>query len=386
MAIPESAREQTPPPRRLRPGAIRVGRLAGVPIYLTLSWLVLAVLVVGGYGRLLGGAGRSATVNALLGAVVVVSLLVSVLLHELAHAVVARRNAVGVRGITLELLGGFTEMDSEAPRPGPEALIALAGPAVSLLLGGLGAALVPFTSRDSVLGEFAFLMAASNLIVGAFNLLPGLPLDGGRALRAGVWWLSGDPRRADLVAGWCGRIIALATVASAFFLRVNGGLLSWFGVVFMALIGGTLWSGASDAIRMGELRVKLPRLNAGQLARPLHVVPSGTPLGEALRQRDLLERDPSLGVANSAGRLIGLVNPGMVAAVPVERRPWVDVDSVSAPIGPDARIDAGVTGMGVLDAVQSSPGRDLLVTVGEDVIGVLSAADVITRLESKEKR
>jgi hypothetical protein len=76
----------------------------------------------------------------------------------------------------------------------------------------------------------------------------------------------------------------------------------------------------------------------------------------------------------------------MVAAVPVERRPWVDVDSVSAPIVPDARVNAGLTGMAVLDAIQANPGRDLLVFVGEDVIGVLSAADVITRLESKEKQ
>jgi Zn-dependent protease len=360
--------------------------LAGVPIYLTLSWLVLAVLVVGGYGRLVGRSDQSSTVNALLGAVVVVSLLLSVLLHELAHALVARRHAVGVRGITLELLGGYTEMDAEAPRPGPEALIALAGPAVSLVLGGIGAAFVPITSRDSVLGEFVFLLAASNLIVGVFNLLPGLPLDGGRALRAGVWRLTGDPRRADLVAGWCGRVIALATVSSAFFLRANGQALSWFGVVFMALIGGTLWTGASDAIRLGQLRVKLPTLRAGELARPLHVVGSGTPLSEALRQRDHLAGDPSLGVANTTGNLISLVSPGMVAAVPVERRPWVDVDSVSVPVGFDGRIDADVTGMAVLDAVNANPGRDLLVTVGEDVIGVLSVADVVARLESKEKR
>jgi Zn-dependent protease len=391
MAFPDPARSDTAhgssaPPRRLRPGAIRVGRLAGVPIYLTLSWLVLAVLVVGGYGRLAGREGASATVNALLGVVVVVCLLVSVLLHELAHALVARWHAVGVRGITLELLGGYTEMESEAPRPGPEALIALAGPVTSLLLGGVGAALAPFTPRGSVVGDFVFLLAASNLIVGVFNLLPGLPLDGGRALRAGIWRLSGDPRRADLVAGWCGRVIALATVASALVLRFNAGALSWFSVVFMALIGGTLWAGATDAIRLGRLRQKLPALNAGGLARPLHVVVSGTPLSEALRQREELDRDPSLGVANSSGQLIGLVSPVLVAGVPVERRPWTEVDAVAAPVGAQQRIGAEASGMAVLDAVSANPGADLLVTVGEDVIGVLSVADVMARLEVKEKR
>lgn len=380
---------QTSPPRRPRPGAIRVGRLAGVPIYLTLSWLALAVLVTAGYGRLVGGAGRSSTVEALLGAVVTATLLVSVLLHELAHAVVARWFSVGVRGITLELLGGFTEMDSEAPRPGPEALIALAGPAVSLALGGVAALLAPLASRGSVAGEFLFLTAASNLIVGVFNLLPGLPLDGGRALRAAVWRWSGDARRADVAAGWCGRIVALGSVAGAAALA-GGGVLSWFGVAFTAVIGGTLWSGASDAIRMGELRGRLPVLRAGALARPLHLVASGTPLAEALRQRDLragaagAEVAPALGVADSSGRLVAVVSARLVAGVPPARRPWVSVDAVARPAAEGARIASDATGLAVLDAVRADPAVDVLVTAGEDVVGVLSAADVAARLTAKE--
>ena len=381
MATPDNA------PRRLRPGAIRVGRLAGVPIYLTLSWLILAVVVVGGFGRLVAGEGHSGAFTALLGATVVASLLLSVLLHELAHALVARRFQVGVRGITLELLGGFTELDGEAPAPGPEAAIALAGPAVSLLLGGVAAVLLPVTSRESVIGEFVFLVAASNLIVGAFNLLPGLPLDGGRALRAGVWRLTGDPRRADVVAGWSGRCIAIATVATVFVLYANGTVTGFFSVLFTLFIGLTLWTGASDAIRMGELRRRLPALQAGQLVRPLHLVVSGTPLAEALRQRDeLAGRRRSLGVADRAGHLVALVRPQLIATVPVERRPWVAVDTVAQVIAPAQRIRADASGMAVLDAVNANPGHDLLVTVGEDVIGVLRAADVIAALESKENR
>ena len=380
MAPPDNA------PRRLRPGAIRVGRLAGVPIYLTLSWLVLAVLVVGGFGRLVGGGGNG-SFTALLGATVVGSLLLSVLLHELAHALVARRFEVGVRGITLELLGGYTELDREAPAPGPEAAIALAGPAVSLLLGGLGAVFVPVTDRGTVLGEFVFLVAASNLIVGAFNLLPGLPLDGGRALRAGLWRLTGDPRRADIAAGWAGRVIAMGTVIGAFALYANGIVTGFFSVLFTLLIGLTLWNGATEAIRMGELRRRLPAIQAGRLVRPLHVVVSGTPLAEALRQRDELGgKRRSLGVADRAGHLIALVHPHLIATVPDERRPWVDVDSVARAIAPAQRIPAETEGMAVLDAVNANPGADLLVTVGEDVIGVLRAADVIAALESKENR
>ncbi len=373
-----------PAPRRLRPGAIRVGRLVGVPIYLTLSWLVLAVLVVGGFGRLAAGQGRSGTFTALLGVTVVASLLLSVLLHELAHALVARRFGVGVRGITLQLLGGFTELDREAPAPAPEAAIALAGPAVSLLLGGVAAVFIPVTGRTTVIGEFVFLVAASNLIVGVFNLLPGLPLDGGRALRAGIWRLTGDPRRADIVAGWSGRVIAIVTMTGAFALYANGTVSGMFSVLFTLAIGLTLWSGATQAIRMGELRRRLPGIRVRKLARPLHVVVSGTPLAEALRQRDELGRRRSLGVSDSAGHLVALVHPHLVASVPEERRPWITVDSVARPISPGQRIGADAAGMAVLDAVNANPGHDLLVTVGEDVIGVLRAVDVIAALDSKE--
>jgi hypothetical protein len=166
-------------------------------------------------------------------------------------------------------------------------------------------------------------------------------------------------------------------------LWVDRSLFSWFGVVFMALIGGTLWSGASDAIRMGRLRGRLPGLRAGALARPLHVVVSGTPLAEALRQRDLLARDPSLGIADSAGRLVALVSPHLVAMTPLERRPWVDVDSVARAVTAEGRIDSETSGLAMLEAVSANPGAELLVMVGEDVIGVLNVADVVARLEPK---
>jgi Zn-dependent protease len=384
MAQPrEDPRTDQPPQRARRPGTLPIGRAFGVPVFITFSWLLLAVVVTLAYGNYVRGR-SSGTVSYLLGAGVVVCLFVSVLLHELGHAVVARHYRVGVRGITLELLGGFTEMDADAPTPRAEALIALAGPGVSCALALGSGALIPVTNRGSVLGDLAFQLAFSNALVAVFNVLPGLPLDGGRALRAGIWAITGDPRRADRVAGWAGRAIALVTLAATILLYAHARAITVIVLVFMMMVSLTLWNGASDAIQMAEVKRRLPTLRAGPMARPLHLVPRGTPLAEALRQRDESGAEqPVLGIADAAGRVIALISGPAIATVPVERRPWVDVDSVASSVVPAQRIDAESTGSAMLDAVQANPGSDLLVTVGEDVIGVLRVIDVIAALQTR---
>jgi Zn-dependent protease len=318
-----------------------------------------------------------------------VCLVVSVLLHELGHAFVARRYGVGVRGITLELLGGFTEMDREAPSPRSEAAIALAGPGVSLVLALLGGLAIPITDRGTVLGDIAIQFALSNAIVAVFNGLPGLPLDGGRALRAGVWAATRNPYKADVAAGWAGRVIALATLGVTVVLFLGGGVLPYVSVLLLALVALTIWSGASAAITTARVKAKLPELSAGRLARPLFLVPTGTPLAEALRRRDESHRDDGtlhrlvLGIADGIGRVVGVVDSREVATVPVERRPWVSVDSVSQRVTPTQRVAAESTGEAVLAAIQAHPGEDLLVTVGEDVVGVLRVTDFISELSSR---
>jgi len=366
-----------------------VARLGGVPVYLTFSWLILAVLITLGYGSYIGAGNRPVAVTYLLGFSIVVCLVVSVLLHELGHAFVARRYGVGVRGITLELLGGFTEMDREAPSPRAEAAIALAGPGVSLVLAVLGGLAVPVTVRGTVFGDIVMQFALSNAIVAVFNGLPGLPLDGGRALRAGIWAATRNPYKADMAAGWAGRIIALATLVATIALFFRSGDLPYVSVLLLALVAVTMWSGASAAINTARVKARLPSLRAGRLARPLFLVTTGTPLSEALRRRDETQLDDGstrrlvLGIADGIGRVVGIVDNHEVATVPVERRPWVSVDTVSRGVAPKQRVPADSTGEAVLAAIQANPGEDLLVTVGDDVVGVLRVTDFISELSSR---
>ena len=161
---------------------------------------------------------------------------------------------------------------------------------------------------------------------------------------------------------------------------------SLIGMALLVAVAATLWTGANGAVQGAVMRRRVPQLRAGSLARPLHLVLTGTPLSEALRQRDDMVAAaaggmlPSIGVANSAGRVIALLNGRKVAAIPLARRPWVDVDAASAPVGDAQRIDASSSGPDVLAAAQRNPDRDLLVTVGEDVVGVLALADIVTIL------
>ncbi len=381
--------QRRPPDRAGRSWGIPLGRVAGVPVFLTASWLVLALLITITYQGYLSVRRPELPVPVayLVGAGLVLCLLLSVLLHELGHALTARRFGIGVRGITLELLGGYTELDRDAPSPRVELLVSLAGPAVSLVLGVLaafGAAILP---ARTLLEELAFQLALSNLVVAAFNVLPGLPLDGGRALRAGIWALSRDRHLGDRVAGWVGRLVAVGSVALVLVL-LSARIVTVFGALLTMLVALTLWTGAGQAIRAGRLGPRVPLLNAGQLARPLFGVLSGTPLAEA--QRRYAEafdgqsgREPVLAVVNSSGQLVGLVDETAAARVPAERRPWIALDAVARGLDPGRVLPAELSGHALVEAVRANPGSEYVVTVGEDVLGVLRVADVVQVLESR---
>jgi hypothetical protein len=151
-----------------------------------------------------------------------------------------------------------------------------------------------------------------------------------------------------------------------------------------------LWTGATQAIRLGQMGRRLPLVNAGRLARPLFPVTTGTPLAEAQRrQREAAAAGTVAAdggvmvVVDSAGRLLAVVNSEAVAQVPDERRPWVAVDTVARGLDPSRVIPADLSGMDVIRAVQANPASEYVVTVGEDVIGVLRVADLMNVLEPR---
>jgi Zn-dependent protease len=374
-------------PRRAGARGRLVGRVLGIPVFVNASMWLLAALVTFVYGDYVRAElGLPAPAGYAIGFGFVVCLLGSVLLHELGHALTARRYGIGVRGITLELLGGWTEMDRDAPSPRVDALVSLAGPAVSLVLGGVASAAAFAAPDRTIADQIFFQLAASNVIVAVFNVLPGLPLDGGRALRAALWAVLKDRDRATEVAGWAGRLIAFAT-ACVMIALYQLHIITLFGLLFVLLVVFTLWQGAGQSIRLARMTRRFPLVDLRTLARPVLSVPSGTSLGEAQRRASVDDRPGlALATADSAGRILALVDPLAAERVPVDRRPWVAADTVARSVDAVPALRSDLTGEQVVRAVQAHPGAQYLVTAGEDVVGVLHVADLATVLEPRRPR
>ncbi|MDM4718919.1 site-2 protease family protein [Micromonospora sp. WMMA1363] len=374
-------------PRRpdRRPG-LTVGRVFGVPLYLNGSMVLLALVITVLYAEF---ARQQLALSQLGGYLVgfgfVVSLLGSVLLHELGHALTARRYGIGVRGITLELLGGYTEMERDAPSPRVDLLVSLAGPAVSAVLGAVAVAATLALPDGTLVNQLAFQLAVSNVIVAVFNILPGLPLDGGRALRAAVWSVTHDRHRGTEVAGWVGRAVAVGTAGLVTLLTLTRQVAP-LALPLMLLVAFTLWRGAGQSVRVARVSRRFPLIDLSRLARPVCTVPTGTPLAEAQR-RGAAGGEPgaALLVTDSAGRPFALVDPAAAEAVPVERRPWLAVDAVSRSLDNLPAVPVGLDGDQVMETVQRHPAAQYVVTAREDVVGILHIADLAQLLEPHRK-
>ncbi|GAA1034476.1 hypothetical protein GCM10009557_39260 [Virgisporangium ochraceum] len=346
-----------------RRAGIPLGRLLGFPVHLSLSWLVLAVLVTILYGE----PGAYAW-----GAVFVLGLLVSVLLHELGHAVASRRLGTGVKGITLEFLGGYTEMERDAPRPRVEAAVSLAGPGASLLVALVAGAGAAALADDGTVTRLLVHLAVSNAIIAVFNALPGLPLDGGRALHALVWAVTGDRHRGQRIAGVAGSVLALVVAGAAAWLLVADHL-SLVGAGFTFVVAGSIGLGGGPAVRLAAQDARLRRLAVERLTRPIFGVPSGTSVAEAHRRGG---EGAVFGVVDPDGRLWAVVPEAEDATVPVDRRESVEIDALARLVGDYPSVDSHLTGDDVLKAVEADPVGDYLVTAGEDVVGILRASDI----------
>jgi Zn-dependent protease len=233
-----------------RPSGIPLGRVLGVPVYVSVSTLLLVVVIAVIYSGYLGAAVPTLTTSEtyLVAVAFAVLLIVSVFLHELGHCVLSQAVGVPVHSITLWMLGGVTATEGEARDPGRTYLIGVAGPLVSLFLAGVGALVTPLFDPGTVSYEIAAQLTVTTLLVTAFNLLPGLPLDGGQLLRAGVWKLTGDKHTGTKAAAWVGRGVAVAVVLAALLSsRLQGGQIG-ISLIFSLFIALFIWQGASQAL------------------------------------------------------------------------------------------------------------------------------------------
>ena len=356
----------------------------GTPVVLAPSWFVLVALLTVLYGpelAQLGGLGAAA--GYLLALAFALALGLTVVLHELGHLVVARVLGLPVRQVSIMLLGGATEVVRPARSPRTDYAIALAGPLVSLLVAAGGAAVALTLAPGTPVELLVRGVGLMNLLLAVFNLLPALPLDGGRLLRAAVWRTTGRATTGSRAAAWGGRVLAavvvLGTAAVGLRLETRDLLDVALTAALTAALGGLLaaflWLGASAVLRGADLEDRLPSLRVRDLVRPWLGVAGDVPLAVAVRRAQAAGAR-ALVVLDGAGRPSGLVSEAAVREVPEQRRAWVTVATLARALGPGSTLPIDLAGEAVVTALRERPASEYLVRDGDAVAGVLATEDV----------
>jgi Zn-dependent protease len=364
------------PKRRDAGPGIVLARPFGIPVYISPYWFVIAGVFILIYARDLASTFHGPT-RFVVAVAFVVLLYLSVLVHELSHSLVARGYGLPVRRILLYPLGGFSEIEREPQTPGREFLVSAAGPALSLVLAAVGYGLTNVASPGTIGGTLIHQLMWANLVVGVFNLLPGLPLDGGRMLRAVIWKVTGRPATSTIAAAWAGRVIGVGlfalVLAPPVQASIGGGI---YAVVWLAVIAAFMWTGAGQAIKATRFRERLPALQARKLARKAVSVAASTPLAEAIRRADESQARAVV-VVDHDDKPIAILNETAVMATPPQRRPWIEAGSLARTLEPSLVLPADLSGMALLDAIRQAPATEyLLVEPSGQVYGVLAARDV----------
>jgi Zn-dependent protease/CBS domain-containing protein len=388
--VSDEGRDQAPPDR-VRGGGVPVGRIMGVPIIIQPLWFVIVVIFTAGFGPTIRDTvpSLSSQQSYAVALLFVLLLYASVLLHELGHVYVAKRLGMQVRRIVLQFLGGASEIVEEQPGfPGREFLVAIVGPLCSVMLGGIGFAVSPHFDHHTVGWVISNGFGYVNLVVAGFNLLPGWPLDGGRALRSLVWSITRNKLTGTLAAGWVGRVIAVAVAIYALYSQntfnrdIGQHNNPGFGGLYLLFLAYVLWSNAGIAIAQAKVGRVLPGLDIGAMTRRALAVTAELPVAEAVRRaRDAGAR--ALVVVDAYGRPNGVVSESAVTALPVQRQPWVSVSDLARPVEAGLVLSTDMSGERLLQAVQATPATEyLVVEPGGTLRGVLARTDLVAALQA----
>jgi Zn-dependent protease/CBS domain-containing protein len=339
-----------------------VARVSGVPVIVTPSWLLFGVYVVLLYQPQVQER-VGPTQGYVVAAALALMLLASVILHEVGHCVVARAFDLPVQSITVTLLAGRTHILKQPDTPAKEYAVAIVGPMVSLLLTSVGVAAAAACPDGSLAREIFLNLALSNGAITVLNLIPGLPLDGGRVLRSALWQVTGNEHQSVRIAARAGMVVAVLVVPLVMLVALPAAGVGSVDVALLLLafiIGLFIFTGAYASLQQSQVAAKLPELSVASLARPALEVAATTPLAEAVR-RAHEQGMRALVVVGGNGRPEGVVSEAWVRQVPAERRPWVTVADGARKLEPGLVIDAELSGEPMLEAMTSTPASEYLV-------------------------
>lgn len=366
-------------------GSIRVGSLFGIPFYVHPSWFLVLGLVTFTYGDELAALFPNLGLGLpwLLGLVAALLLFSSVLAHELGHSFVAKSQGIQVRSITLFLFGGLASLEKESETPAQAFWVAIAGPAVSLLIFALFTAIGIGTGISGPLAAMVSLIAYINLILALFNLIPGLPLDGGNILKSVVWQITGNPYKGVVFASRVGQILG--------WIGIGVGLLSILGIshigsVWTLLIGWFLLQNAGRSAQSASIQDMLTSLKAEDAVTPNSPIVSADLSLREFVNNYIIGKDPSSKflVTNEEGRLLGALVVDDLKNVPTSEWPAIKVSELMQSVDLSTIVQSDQSLLDVVVLLEQEQLTQLPVVRENGVlVGLLEKTAIVRLLEQR---
>lgn len=359
--------------------------MLGAPVLLAWSWFIAAGVIMLLFSPWIARVRPDlGSFSYVIGFVFAVVLFGSVFLHELAHAVAGRLAGYRVAAVELNIWGGFTRFEPREQADSPRSAwtsftISVVGPVVNLALGGAGWLILGGLERGSVAWLLLFGFSLANLALGAINLLPGIPLDGGWALQAVFWRITGSPFMGTILAAWVGRLIALGFVAWAVLQPLlTGGRPDLVTVMWTTAIAVMIWVSAADAAKNARRARRVETYDMRRVIQPAIAASWRSPLDEALAYVDPdTGRPPLVVVLDDSGLPHGLLDRRSAQSAP----PGTEVNEHIRRLGPWIGAPADITAPHLLESLTHRPrATHCLVLDGETLVGLIDLPEFFDEL------
>jgi Zn-dependent protease/CBS domain-containing protein len=368
-------------------GTIRVGNLFGIPFYIHPSWFLVLGLVTWSYSSGLAAQFPylSGGLAVLLGLMTALLLFASVVAHELGHSFVAIRQGIDVKSITLFIFGGLASLEKESQTPGEAFWVAIAGPLVSLLLSGIITAIGLATPVSGASAAILGVLASVNLALALFNLIPGLPLDGGNILKALVWKITGNPYKGVAFASRVGQIFGWVAIASGVIPLVLAGN---FDNSWNLLIGFFLLQNAGNAAQFARVQEKLTGLTAADA-----VTPDSPMISANLTLREFADQQILHGqswqrflVTDDQGQLVGAVTVNDLRTIPTTQWSETQIQQVMRQVVDSTTVKSNQPLLEVIQLLEQQKLSALPVIRDNGVlVGILEKAAIIQLIQSRSQ-
>jgi Zn-dependent protease/predicted transcriptional regulator len=368
---------------------VNLGRVFGIRIGLHYSWIIIAILIVFSLAEQFRFVHHNWSPEVIWGTAILTALLffVCIVLHELGHSVVAQSRGIRVPSIVLFALGGVSQMERESPDAKTEFWMALAGPLVSFALGlvCLGSAYAlgwggPSPRAGSPVTEMLGWLGVINLTLGAFNLIPAYPLDGGRVFRAAAWWRTHSIERATRIASLVGQVFAFLFILAGVWKFFHG---QGFGGLWIAFIGWFLLDAARSSRAQVEVMHALGGIKVGDVMERNCALVDATTNLQTLVDEHLLRSGQRCFIVQKDGHLAGLVTPADISRI--ERRMWplTTVEQAMRPVEQLRVVSPEAPVMQALETMARENINQLPVVLNGHLEGILSRAHLLEILRTR---